>query len=72
MSIKEIMDNQVDVSDIVKLYEIIESAQTLKTINSIRMACVEAMKEHPAVLKMWQAKYWSLKNCPTCGKAREG
>jgi len=70
MSIKEIMDNQVDVSDIDELYEMIELAQTLKAINSIRMACVEKMKEHPAVLKLWQAKYWSLKNCPTCGKPR--
>jgi hypothetical protein len=28
---------------------------------------VELMGKAPDILKKWQDKYWSLKNCPTCG-----
>ncbi len=36
--------------------------------DQLRMACESLMKEDKNILKTWQEKYWSLKNCPHCGR----
>lgn len=63
---------QIEVDDIKMLRQKISEATTLKQINKLRMAVVKLMKKEPSLLKEWQAKFWSLKNCPTCGKTRPG
>jgi len=65
---EKIQKMQVAVTDVNELHNIIENATVLKQLNEIRMACVELMKQDSSILKKWQDKYWSLKNCPTCGK----
>lgn len=53
-----------------EIHQKISEATTLKQINELRMACVKLMKKDKSVLTKWQKKYWSLKNCPTCGATR--
>lgn len=69
---KRLMDMQTEVDDIEELHQKIFEASTLKQINEIRMACVKLMKKDKSILKKWQKKFWSLKNCPACGKTRPG
>ncbi len=70
--IEKLMGMQIEVKDVGKIRQKISEAITLKQINEIRMACVEAMKDEPSLLKEWQAKFWSLKNCSACGATRSG
>jgi len=48
--------------------ETIENAKNLDEINALRMEVVKSKND--SILKLWQDKYWSMKNCPTCGKER--
>ena len=50
-----------------KLKSKIEAANTLKSINKLRLEVVENMTSENGLLELWQDKYWSLKKCPTCG-----
>ena len=68
---EKILAMQVEVEDVGELHRRIESATKLKQLNEIRMACVALMKQDNSLLKKWQDKYWSLKNCPTCGRTQK-
>lgn len=59
---------QVEVGSIDELRERIQKATTVKQMNEIRDACVKFIESDHSILKEWQEKYWSLKNCPTCGQ----
>ena len=65
-TLKEI---QKDIS-IDDIEEEIEKANTLSKINMLRVSCVKAMNIKPAILMLWQKRYWDLRRCPTCGKNR--
>jgi len=69
--IEKINNMQVEVASIDELRQKIQNATTVKQMNQTRMACVKFMKSEPSILKEWQTKYWSLKNCPTCGQTRK-
>ena len=67
MKLKDKYKKQLEITDPDEMRHKIESATTIRQMNELRMSCVELMKESPDILKKWQDKYWSLKNCPTCG-----
>lgn len=46
----------------------IDACHSVSDCNLLRADVVAA--KNGEVLTAWQAKYWSLKNCPTCGRAR--
>jgi|GEM_PF-3741419 len=66
--VKKILANQKDIEDISEMYEAIESATSVKEMNRLRKSCVQLMKQDKNILNAWQKKYWSLKNCPHCGR----
>ena len=66
--IGKILSNQKEIDTCDEMYAAIKSANSIKSINSLRVACVDLMKTDKNVLLVWQKKYWELKNCPHCGR----
>jgi hypothetical protein len=63
---KDLMKEQREVTSIDELASLIEDACCISELDTLRMACV---KFHDSrILKLWQDKYWGMKQCPTCGK----
>lgn len=52
------------------LLSAIQSAKTIKEMNSLRINCVKEALKTPQSLLSWQKKYQQLKTCPTCGMKR--
>ena len=65
---EKILADQKDIEGISEMYEAIEHATSVKEMNHLRMSCVRLMKQDKNILATWQKKYWSLKNCPRCGR----
>ena len=65
---ERILAKQKNIESVDEMYEAIKQATSVKAMNQLRMACVSLMKEDTNILYTWQKKYWSLKNCPHCGR----
>ncbi len=61
-------EKQIEVLDIGELAIMIGKCESVREINELRLTTVKT--QNVLVMKLWQEKFWSLKNCPTCGKAR--
>lgn len=50
----------------------IEKATKVKEMDKLRPNTVSFLRDPRGreLLEAWQKKYWSLKNCPTCGHTR--
>ena len=62
-------EEQRSIEDVGEMFEAIEQAETVTEMNTLRVACVDLMKQDKNVLLTWQKKYWSLKNCSSCGQS---
>jgi hypothetical protein len=62
---KNLMKEQKEVTDVNELARLIKGACCISELDTLRLACV---KFHDSrILKLWQDKYWGMKQCPTCG-----